>query len=164
MFLSSVNMDYRKKLVERIKEVLEFLRAAFADNKVMLKDINETFEDTLVFQLNLIPKTWIAGFYESVEMVIDIAKSVNPQLLHSAVTKHQQSRLWFEIDSYNVFMTHCVKNQGVDKNIVAAIDNIASQLKPICVLVDYLFKHPDIILENICEYVHIEDCNNDIFN
>lgn len=157
-------MNYHKRLAKRIHELLTFLRAAFITNKSMLKDINEEFEDTLIYQMKLIPKTWIVGFYESVEMFIDIAKSMNPHSLLAAVTKHQKSRLWFDINTYDIFMTNCVKNQINDGDIVAAVENVTQQLRPVCTLIDYLFKYPHTILTNICDYIDIDDDNCDILN
>ena len=118
------------------------------DNSIV-KALNEEYEEELLILAGLIPNDWIEGFYDSVELVFDLAACVNVERLAKVVNKHGRARLWFSVSTYNAFINNFVIDKGYSKQGEKAVINICDKFQPLFKAVDKLISNPKNILDKI---------------
>jgi len=162
---SFYKIDYKKEIKKKISILFDFLRNVYkgVDNEVY-EDLNEEFEEELLILASLIPKDWISGFYDSVDLVFDLVKCIEPRKLADTISKHSKARLWFSIDSYNLFLCNFIYDKGYTKQTEKAIANICDKFKPIFKAVDKLVQNPNGVLNKIALITAETSKHNDILN
>ena len=154
-------MEYKSLLKERISSIVSFLRNTFKDiDKNIYNQLSEEYEEELLVLAGMIPKDWIGGFYDSLEMALDLFTCLDVDKLARVVEKHSKARLWFAIDSYSIFMNQCVIGKGFGRQAEMAVANICNKFRPIFNAVDKLFAHPNNVLKRIA-VVAAESHEND---
>ena len=141
-------IDYHKELKNKASVLLDTLRTIFRgiDNKVY-NSLDDVFKEEVLMLIGMIPENWCSGLYDSVTLAWDIILSVDFTKLAKAVTNHNKARLWFSIDSYDVFYYNCVvKNEDISDNAKKATKNILDRIRPIFDAINILIKKPDLIL------------------
>ncbi len=157
--------EYKTKLKNKISIIFSFLREIFKgiDNRIY-EQLNEEYEEEMLILAGMIPNDWIAGFYESLEMFFDLTACVNVRKLANAVIKHNKARIWFNINSHDIFMNNCVYGKGWSPDAVKAVENICIKFKPIFNAIDKLFSNPNNVLSRVADITENSNENEDILN
>lgn len=161
----SNSINYKVAIRKKIETLFNFLRNVYRgiDNEIY-EELNEEFEEELKILAGLIPNDWIAGFYDSVDLVFDLVKCLKPQQLAETIAKHSRARLWFTINSYNLFLHNFIYDKGYTKATEKAITNICDKFKPIFKAIDKLMQNPNGVLNRIALITAETTKHNDILN
>lgn len=160
-----MSSQFKTQLKNKISIIFTFLRNTFKDiDKDIYNQLNEEYEEELLILAGMIPSDWISGFYDTLEMVIDIASCIDVKKMADVIENHEKARLWFPIDSYELFMNNCVIDKGWGKQAEKAVENICNKFRPIFNAIDKLFANPNKVLRRISNFVSKTDENNDILN
>lgn len=145
-----MSSSYKTLLKSKISSIISFLRNTFKDiDKNIYNQLNEEYEEELLIMAGMIPSDWIAGFYDTIDMVIDIVTCIDVNKLSNVVNKHSKARLWFTIDSQSIFMNQCVIGKGWGRQAEIAVGNICKKFAPIFEAVDKLMANPGNVLKKI---------------
>lgn len=160
-----MSSQFKTMLKDKISMIFSFLRNTFKDiDKEIYNQLNEEYEEELLILAGMIPKDWISGFYDSLELVLDLASCLDVKKMADVVETHGKARLWFSIDSYDVFMNNCVIDKGWGKQAEKAVENICNKFRPLFNAIDKLFANPNKVLKRIASLVSKTNENNDILN
>ena len=160
-----MSLPYKKLLKEKIANIIGFLRSTYKDiDKNIYNQLGEEYEEEMLILAGMIPNDWIGGFYDSLEMVLDLVKCLDVSKLAETVERHSKARLWFTIDSHEIFMNQCVLNKGWGRQAEVAVANICKKFDPIFKAVDKLMANPGPVLKRIAILAAESHENNDILN
>lgn len=158
--------NYKQLMTTKIKNVFNFLREVYKgiDNNIY-ESLNEEYEEELIALACLIPNDWMAGFYDSVDLVYDLFFCIDVSVLSDVVAKHSKARIWFNVDSYRVFLNNFIINKGYGSQVEKALTNVCNKLKPVFSAVDKLIANPNGVLQKIAMIAsNNNNENNNVLN
>ena len=157
-------VNYTQLLKNKVRELMRFMRAIYKGiNNNIYEQLNEEYEEEMTVLIGMVPSDWCVGLHDSLNLVWDIAKSINVTKLADSVERHGRARFWFSINSFDIFYKNFVlKNEDISAQEAKATKNILDKLLPVFGAIDELVSRPEPYLRRIALLYEQQNDNNNI--
>ena len=156
-------MNSDRKLLKELHTVLDLFRTIFNEDKKLLKDIDESYEQTLMSELALVPEQFDTMILQYINIIKVLADNINfKKLANDLDDLSAQGELpTFEINTFDVVKLG-FKNLGLAKGNFLRIVNMLTKLTPIFKCVDKVISMPISILRRIGEITENQQKYDDL--
>ena len=146
-----MNKKYTRKIFSELHKALDMFRTVFRDDKYVCSSIDESYEETLIYELESVPEQFDELILKYLNFVKVVAGNVNFKKLARELDElNDDSIPHFEINSLYAFEQGLSK-LSLTKTNRARVLNIVTKLKPIFACVDKIVCMPIQVLKRIGE-------------
>lgn len=150
-----------RKLLSELHSTLNFFRTIFRDDHVICHSIDESYEEVLMHELEVVPEQFDELILKYVQVVKVIGSCVDFRKLASELDAINDDTLpHFEINSLHAF-EQGLANVNITKVNRTRTMNIVTKLKPIFHCIDRIVSMPIPVLRRIGE---VTNGSNDYSN
>ena len=146
-----MSKNYDRKIFTELHKVLDVFRTIFRDDKRVCLSIDESYEETLIYELEAVPEQFDEMILKYLKFVKVIVNNVNfKQLAKELEALNDDSIPHLEINSLNTF-EEALNKVSMNKVNRARIMNLSTKLKPLFTCVDKVVSMPIQVLKRIGE-------------
>lgn len=146
-----MNVKYNRKIFSELHNALNIFRTIFRDDKYVCSSIDESYEETLIYELESVPEQFDDLILKYLNFVKVVAGNVNFKKLAEELDKlNDDSIPHLEINSLYA-LEQGLDNLNLTKANRARVLNIVTKLKPMFACVDKVVSMPIQVLRRIGE-------------
>lgn len=152
-------MSSQRRILIELHEIMNLFRTIFADDKLVCRNIDESYERVLMRDLNLVPVQFDADILKIINYVKLVVTNINFTNIVAGMKSidPDYKAMGIEFDSYSLAEKILSKVQ-IDKADKFKINNVMTKLRPIFACVDKIFAMPYSVMTNI------SNLSNDKYN
>lgn len=153
-----------RPLLTEIHNIFNIVRELLAGNKNLLNNIDDVYEDEVLFETKLIPESLDNIILDSISAVKVIVKNMDFVSIHHGLYSILGNRfvnMRTNYSIFNIFVT-VVDNLSIDNKDKCRVKNIVTKYKPLISCVDYLINNPYTLSENVARLQRSMSNNVDI--
>lgn len=154
-----MSQKYSRKIFSELHTVLDVFRTIFRDNKRICASIDDSYEEALVMELQMVPEQFDEMILKYLKFVKVIANNVNfKKLALELEALNDDSIPHIELNSMNE-VKEGLSKLNLDRKDRAKIMNMIQKFAPIFKCVDHVVSMPIEVLKRIGELTDKSYCD-----
>lgn len=155
MSINIPNIKNDRALIRELHDIMDLFRTIFSDDKVICKNIDESYEKILISDIRLIPQQYdaeIMSYISAIKLIISNVNFTNILNGMKEILPNHKS-LSVDVNSYKVGEM-IVNKLDMSKTDRLLVFNVLTKLRPIFACVDKVFQLPFAVLtkiSNMCD-------------